>query len=469
MIHNVSKQEAVKSKSLFAISKEWFYVVPFLLIPFCAFPNVFLNKIQFQDLARIYFFALGTVCICTLRKDAVKKFKVTLFIALIFITCNWVSVALASLKFEINGIISSVKLTIDFFAFILIPLCGIQYTIDRISQKRLSQFYLIPVAIVILVSIIQLFLMFDIKNIISEYYSSFLYKYIEGSWGGLSQIKSNALMEFRVKSTFHEPAVLSTFFLLYVFPFVLCRYLNGYYSFGKIFDLLMIVLSFGCLIFSFSTTSYIIASINVLFIFSFSFRKRLTLKRLLFVLIICVGFIYIFVTYYETYYRIVNRVFLFKSNKDISSSTRIGSIAGALNLFKDNPLGVGFSNEKYIVYDYLPKWGMTSETSRERSNIQSHFFRYLADFGITWIIFSFAGLLIIYLKYRYKKRHLLKWQREAIFLWMTNFLLCFSFGFVEYLNQWFLLSATIIIGPIFKNNNNKDQVVIDKYQEKKVF
>ena len=90
-------------------------------------------------------------------------------------------------------------------------------------------------------------------------------------------------------------------------------------------------------------------------------------------MIICAGFVYVLVTYYETYYRIVNRVFLFKSNTDVSSSTRIGSIVGALNMFMDNPLGVGFTIEKHVVYDYLPKWGLTFETTRERSNIQSLF------------------------------------------------------------------------------------------------
>ena len=137
--------------------------------------------------------------------------------------------ALASLKFEINGIISSIKLAIELFAFILIPLCGIHYTINS-RAKRLFLFYMIPVVIVIIVSILQLFLILGIKNVFLEYYSSFLYKYIEGSWTGFSHIKSNALLEFRVKSTFHEPSILSTFFLMYVFPFLLCRYLNGYYS-----------------------------------------------------------------------------------------------------------------------------------------------------------------------------------------------------------------------------------------------
>jgi hypothetical protein len=320
---------------------------------------------------------------------------------------------------------------------------------------------MIPVAIVIIVSIIQIFLILGIKNVFLEYYSSFLYKYIEGSWTGFSHIKSNALLEFRVKSTFHEPSILSTFFLLYVFPFLLCRYLNGYYSFGRIGDFIVIMLSFGCLIFSFSTTSYIMATIDLIIVFSYFFRKKLTLKKLLFIMIICAGFVYFLVTYYETYYRIVNRVFLFKSNTDVSSSTRIGSIVGALNMFMDNPLGVGFNIEKHVVYDYLPNWGLTIETTRERSNIQSFIFRYLADFGIAWIIFCFAALIIIFISYQHKKKHLLKWQREAIFLWIINFVLCVTFGFIEYHSQWFLLSATIILGPIFKNYKNKQQLMVE--------
>ena len=460
-MYSISNDSSFQRKSFFSVSKDWLYIFPFLLIPFCAFPNVFLNKIQFMDLSKIYFFFLGMLCICTLRKDAVKKAKLIIFIALLFMTCNWISVALASLKFEINGIISSIKLAIELFAFILIPLCGIHYTINRVGLKRLFLFYMIPVAIVIIVSIIQIFLILGIKNVFLEYYSSFLYKYIEGSWTGFSHIKSNALLEFRVKSTFHEPSILSTFFLLYVFPFLLCRYLNGYYSFGRIGDFIVIMLSFGCLIFSFSTTSYIMATIDLIIVFSYFFRKKLTLKKLLFIMIICAGFVYFFVTYYETYYRIVNRVFLFKSNTDVSSSTRIGSIVGALNMFMDNPLGVGFNIEKHVVYDYLPNWGLTIETTRERSNIQSHFFRYLADFGIAWIIFCFAALIIIFISYQHKKKHLLKWQREAIFLWIINFVLCVTFGFIEYHSQWFLLSATIILGPIFKSYKNKQQLVVE--------
>lgn len=460
-MYSISQDSSFQRKSFYSVSKDWFYIFPFLLIPFCAFPNVLLNKIQFMDLSKIYFFFSGMLCICSLRKDAVKKTKLIIFIALLFMTCNWISVALASLKFEINGIISSIKLAIEFFAFILIPLCGIQYTMDRVSQKRLCLFFMIPVAIVIIVSIIQIFLILGIKNVISEYYSSFLYKYIEGSWTGFTQVRSNALLEFRVKSTFHEPSILSTFFLLYVFPFLLCRYFNGHYSFGRICDFIVILLSFGCLIFSFSTTSYIMATIDLIFVFSYFFRKRLTLKKLLFILIICAGFVYVLITYYETYYRIVNRALLFKSNTDVSSSTRIGSIIGAINMFVDNPLGVGFTIEKHIVYDYLPNWGITSETSRERTNIQSFFFRYLADFGIAWIIFCFAALIIIYLLYQHKKKHLHKWQREAILLWMINFMLCVTFGFIEYHNQWFLLSATIILSPIFKNYNNKQQLMVE--------
>ena len=460
-MYSNSQDSSFQRKSFFSLSKDWLYIFPFLLLPFCAFPNVFLNKIQFMDLSKIYFFFLGMLCICTLRKDAVKKTKIIIFIALLFMTCNWISVALASLKFEINGILSSIKLAVEFFAFILIPLCGIQYTVNRISQKRLFLFIMIPVVIVIIVSIIQILLILGIKNVISEYYSSFLYKYIEGSWTGIAQLKSNALMEFRVKGTFHEPSILSTFFLLYVFPFLLCRYLNGCYSLGRICDFIVILLSFGCLIFSFSTTSYIMVSIDLIIVFFIFFRKKLTLKKLLFILIVCAGFVYVLVSYYETYYRIVNRVFLFKSNTDVSSSTRIGSIVGAINMFMDNPLGVGFTIEKHVVYDYLPKWGLTFETTRERSNIQSLLFRYLADFGIAWIIFCFAALIIIFISYQHKKKHLLKWQREAIFLWIINFVLCVTFGFIEYHSQWFLLSATIILGPIFKSYKNKQQLVVE--------
>lgn len=460
-MYSNSQDSSFQRKSFFSLSKDWLYIFPFLLLPFCAFPNVFLNKIQFMDLSKIFFFFLGMLCICTLRKDAVKKTKIIIFIALLFMTCNWISVALASLKFEINGILSSIKLAVEFFAFILIPLCGIQYTVNRISQKRLFLFIMIPVVIVIIVSIIQILLILGIKNVISEYYSSFLYKYIEGSWTGIAQLKSNALMEFRVKGTFHEPSVLSTFFLLYVFPFLLCRYLNGCYSLGRICDFIVILLSFGCLIFSFSTTSYIMVSIDLIIVFFIFFRKKLTLKKLLFILIVCAGFVYVLVSYYETYYRIVNRVFLFKSNTDVSSSTRIGSIVGAINMFMDNPLGVGFTIEKHVVYDYLPKWGLTFETTRERSNIQSFIFRYLADFGIAWIIFCFAALIIIFISYQHKKKHLLKWQREAIFLWIINFVLCVTFGFIEYHSQWFLLSATIILGPIFKSYKNKQQLVVE--------
>lgn len=461
-MHSVLQEDTFQPKSFFSISKEWFYIFPFLVMPFCACANVFLNKIQFQDISRIYFFFLGTLSLFTLRRDAVKKLKVVLFLFLLFLTCNWVSVLFASLKFEINGILSSIKLTIEFFAFILIPLCGIQYVIEKISQERLYQFYLITVTIVIIVSIIQILLILGIKNVITDYYSSFLFKYLEGSWDGIAPVRSYVLSAFRVRGTFHEPSVLSTFFLLYVFPFILCRYLNGYYSFGKIYDFVLIVLSFGCLIFSFSTTSYIMASLDLLIIFLGSFKRRLTVKRLLLLLMICAGTVYVLVTYYETYHRIVNRVFLFKNNEDLSSSTRIGSIVGGYNLFSDNPLGVGFTVEKHLVYDYLPKWGITVETSRERSNIQSHFFRYLADFGIAWIIFCIAALIKIYLSYRHKRKYLLKWQREAIFLWIINFLFCFIFGFIEYHCQWFLLSSTIIIGPIFKNYKNQKQILVKK-------
>jgi hypothetical protein len=468
-MYRISRNDIVQRKSFFNVSKEWFYILPFLLMPLCAFPNGFLNKIQFADLARIYFFCLGTICLFTLRQDAVKNFKVFSFIFLFFSTSNLIGVALASLKFEINGIISTIKLAVELFGFMLIPLCGIQYVINRISRKRLYKFYIYTISIVILVCIIQIFLILGIQNVISDFYSSFLYKYIEGSWNGSSPIKSAVLIDFRIKGTFHEPSVLSTFFLLYVFPFILCRYLNGYYSIGKLYDFVVTVLSFVCLIFSFSTTSYIMASIDLIIIFYYSIRKRLTLKKIFLILMIFIGTIYVLVTYYETYYRIVNRVFLFKSNEDQSSSTRIGSIVGGINLFIENPLGVGFTVEKHIVYDYLPKWGITKETSREKSNIQSHFFRYLADFGIAWIVFCFAALIKIILLYCHNKNFLLKWEREAIFLWMTNFLLCVTFGFIEYHNQWFLLSAIVILGPIFKNKKNKKQLVIETYQEKKEF
>lgn len=466
-MHNISQEDTFQHKSFFSVSKEWFNIFPFLLMPFCAFANVFLNKIQFQDLSRIYFFFLGTLCICTLRKDAVKKTKLIIYITLLFMTCNWVSVALASLKFEIDGIISSIKLAIDFFAFILIPLCGIQYIIDRINQKRLNQFYLVPVVIVIAVSIIQVFLMFGVKSAFIDYYSGFLYKYIEGSWDGVFLSCSNAISEFRVKSTFHEPSVFSSFFTLYLFPFIFCRYINGQYSFGKYADFIIIIVSIGCLLFSFSTTSYIMFTIDLMIIFYFAFRKRLTIKRFILIVLIIVGTVYTMVTYYDTYYRIVNRVFLFKSNKDLSSSTRIGSMVGAFNLFMDNPLGVGFSNEKYVVYDYLPQWGLTIEAKRERSNIQSHFLRNFASFGLPWICFCTAGLLCVLISYQKNKKYLHRWQREALFLWILNFTFNFIFGVVEYHSQWFLFSAVIIIGPIFKNYGKKATLDVEKYIGKK--
>lgn len=394
---------------------------------------------------------MGILSLSTLRKDAVNKLKNVLFIALLFLTSNWLSVSIASLKFEINGIISSVKLSLMIFVFILVPLCGIQFVISRVSEKNFNKFYMFSVVIVVAVCIVQIMLIFGIKNIISDYYSSTLFKYLEGSWSGTTLVKSNALTEFRIKGTFYEPAVLSTFFTMYVFPYILCRYINGQYLLGKVYDFIIILLSFGCLIFSFSTTSYILATIDLIIIFYFSFRNKLTIKRIILIAILITVSVNVVTTYYETYYRIVNRVLLFKSNKDISSSTRIGSIAGAINLFKDNPLGVGFANEKYIVYDYTPKWGMTKEVTRERSNIQSTYFRYLADFGIPWIILSVAGILNVFLSYHHKKKYLFKWQREAILLWVSNFLINSTFGFVEYHSQWFLLSAVTVLGPIYKN------------------
>jgi len=75
--------------------------------------------------------------------------------------------------------------------------------------------------------------------------------------------------------------------------------------------------------------------------------------------------------------------------------------------------------------------------------------------------FLFAALIIIYISYQHKKKYLQEWQREAILLWMINFILCFTFGFIEYHSQWFLLSATIILGPIFKNYKNKQQLMVE--------
>jgi O-antigen ligase len=466
MYTNFQKKE-FNYHSPFTVSKEWFYILPFFLLPFCAFPNVLLNKLQFQDLSRIYFFFFGVLSLLVFRKDAVKKFKITLVIAFVFLTCNWISNIVASFKFDINGIVSSIKLAVDFFAFILIPLCGIQYTIDKISPRRFNQFYLIPVAIVIVISLIQILLMFGMKNGITDYYTSGIFKYIEGSWDGVPITLSNALREFRVKSTFHEPSVLASFLLLYTFPFMLCRYLNGVYSFNRIVDFLFLTLPFGCLLFSFSTTSYIVASIDLVIILFLSLQNKLSIKHFIVILLIIAGSIYLIVSYYETYSRIVSRVFMYKT--DTSSSTRIGSIVGAIHLFEDNPLGVGYTNEKYLVYDYLPDWGRTVEATRERSNVQSFYLRILGGLGIPWVIFCFGVLISIWLAYRRNKNYLLQWQKDALLLWIINLLICISFGAIEYHNQWFLLSALIMVGPVFKNYRNKEYLKFTQIcQQKKV-
>ena len=391
-----------------------------------------------------------------------------MIIAFIFQTSNALSIVFASFKFEINGIVSSIKLSVDFFFFILIPLCGIQYTINKNESATFkSLLFDSCCAIVIVVSLVQVLLMFGIRNVITDYYSAEIFKYLEGSWDGIPSIISNALLEFRIKSTFHEPSVLATFLLLYTFPFMLCRYLNGVYSFNKIIDTLFIILPFGCLLFSFSTTSYIVASIDLLIVFFISLSKKISIKHFLVIALIIAGIIYFVATYYQTYSKIVNRIFMYKNDK--SSSTRIGSIVGAINLFNDNPLGVGYTNEKYVLYNYLPYWGITNETTQDRSNIQSSFLRFLSDFGISWIVFCIAGLITIWLSYRKKKKYLLRWQKESLFLWLFNFLLSASFGTIEYHCQWFLFSALIIIGPIFKNFNiNPSLVILQTNQPKKV-
>lgn len=425
----------------------WMWFIPFILLPFCAFPNSILNKLQIQDLARPIFLAVGMLYALTASPKAIKQLKIGILILLFLFAINWISLFLTSMDFSVSAFASSFRLIFFVSILIVLPTMGILYMLQTARESLIIRYYMIPILIVVFISIIQILTLLNVDFLFTQIYRNTAFAFIEGSWTGNSRAVTNILKEGRLLASFHEPSVLATFILLYALPFQLSRFINSQYFTTRSIDFLLIILSVLPLVFSFSTTSYMIFSLDFLFFLILYMKRTSSIMRYVVLVLIAAATVWLISVHIEDYIRIVSRAFM---TNNVSSATRFGSISGAMSMFLDNPLGVGYSNERIILFHYLPSWGKTVETSPAYSEVQSTFFRYLADFGIFWLLI-FSAILYQFTRFfwaRYKGLSL--WQRDALFVWSVNFCVAVFFGFIEFANQWFLISCIFFVRPLFQ-------------------
>ena len=422
-------------------------VLPFFLVPFCAFPVPILGTLMLQDLGRIIFIPLGLLYILNVNVSTVSRVQKFVLIALYFLFFNLIALYFSGTYYNSNPVIISLKFIVWYTVLLAIPLLGVMSFQERVPQNVFKKIYLIQLFIVFFVTCFQIPTLLRIDNFITNLYTEHLFRFIEGTWSSIPRLESNSITEFRNLGTFSEPSVLSSFILIYCFPYQISSFVNGEYVFSKYRDLLAIVGSMITLVFSISSIAFAMLSINLVLFVLLIIKKNFSLEKILYLLIFVVPIVYAVFEFNDIYVKFISRIF--RAN-NVSSQTRYGSIIAAIKLFYYNPFGVGFSREKELLYSYIPTWGRTIETFYQKSYVQSTFLKYLSMFGLSWMFFCVYGV-VNFIKKFYSSRVITIREREQILIWVFNFSLLMTLHFLEFTLVFFLVSAVFTFSPLFRS------------------
>lgn len=426
-----------------------------LLLPFCAIPSLTLAPFQYNDLGKIGFSLLGVAWLLSGSIPS-KKYLRNSFLVVLYLgfanSLACIFLEISSKTPNISVLHSTLKLTFWLSFSIFLPAAGILSCFRLKSQSFILRAASMSIIPLLFISACQLLLLLKIKGPIQDSYSRVWFKYLEGTWGGnlsLPRIHSSVLDNFRIAGTFEEPSLFAQYCLFFCIPLIAPRILYREVLLSKWIDRIILLIIMLFFIFTFSTTGYLIAMADVaLILFGFGLSGGVPIyKKIVIPGIIACLFSLLIYSNFDRFVEISARAFITGNQ---SSNSRLGSMIGGLNLLKDFPMGVGFSNETRILYEYLPHWGRTVETSHSYSVLHSAFLRLISQTGLLGaILFCLLGAFAIISIFR--SRHLTISQSMAVRLWSLNFIAASIYTDIQFGSAWFVFSCILVFFPVYSS------------------
>ncbi|MFL9799095.1 O-antigen ligase family protein [Vibrio cyclitrophicus] len=388
-----------------------FIVFLALLLPFVAsnVPSVIssVHQLQLFDVSRL----LLVVVFLLAPSSVFKKFLLfkKLILILFFLSFAEFFAILLNQGHNSNSLLKVFNLPFSLLYYIFLPYVTLDYLFCRICEEKRNiigrNVLHTSNLIVIFVCILQLNSLFDVISPVSAIYNNFLFYFFEGRWGGwgnfsstnisseilyLSNITTSPIVLNikRLSGTFQEPASLAIYCSLALLPLLFSFIESGKWHPYR-FYMFSLFLAPVLIFFTVSSTGFLVLFVDItILIFFLSFKKNKA--KLIFLYFLFGAIIIILMPYiYEKLYVFEKLITV----GDDSSSTRYGSIFAAVNLFLDNPFGVGYGNHTALLPDYIPDWGLTIENTKSSVALHSLIMRVVVDFGVIGI-----GVLIYILR-----------------------------------------------------------------------
>jgi hypothetical protein len=352
--------------------------------------------------------------------------------------------------------------------FVMIFLVFLYSVMSFNSIRKLKIFIrltLIAFFVMELYGYLQIYTLFFKNNFLYDFYL-YVESFLDKGWGGKNiELFGGIPMSiflFRINLLTPEPSSAAYYILTYCYPFILASVISDYSIFKKKFfikiETFLFILSIPLIIFTFSTSGYVVfilllALTFILSLFDGKNKFRHKLKIIFFFLILIFLLFLLFIDNYDYIIQIFDKLY---NTSNGSTHTRLFGIIGGLFIFLNYPFGIGFANLRYVFYDYLPK-PLNSEQLLEYSTGQafqpkSLFIIYLDSFGL-------IGLLIaIYFFYKIYKnlRNIKNISKFSLYVFYSFIIFLFSFLLESFNNSSFsILWMWVLIGFFISASNKR--------------
>ena len=298
-------------------------------------------------------------------------------------------------------------------------------------------------------------------------------QYINFGWLGLNEgwnkIPQIYKIGGRVILTTQEPSIAGYLLTTLYYPFILSSIVTNcsIYRrkiFGKSVEFVLFAFSLPVVLFTFSTSTYVVSLILFLFMGAL-YCKKISFKKIIklfycfflfFLIVFCVLYKNLPQGYINSIMSAFTKIFM-KGQGAGSVQTRYGFMYAGIMEFLHYPFwGVGVGNSKYVFAQFIPSWAYNSEVihylSIGKALGPKGFWSWLL--GETGIIGTLAFILFLYslvknYKYLSKVDYIFKskkviYFKHAFFIFLIVFFLQgFNASVLFLLWQWFLFGFFI--------------------------
>ena len=327
------------------------------------------------------------------------------------------------------------------------------------SIKKLKIFISLTLVVFFVMELygyLQIYTLFFKNNFLYDFYL-FVESFLDKGWGGKNiELFGNIPMStilFRINLLTPEPSEAGHYILTYCYPFILASFISNYSVFKRKFfikiETLLLILSIPLIIFTFSTSAYVVFMFLLAFTFILSLfnsknKFRYKSKMIFFSLVLIFLLFLVFINSYDYIIPIFDKL---SNTSNGSTHTRLYGVIAGLLIFLHYPLGIGLGNIRYIFYDYLPKplnyEQMIAYTTGQAFQPKSLFILYLDFFGLVGILIA---IYFFYKVYKNIKKNQKESKFSAYIYW--SFILFFISFLLESFNSstFTLLWFWVLIG-----------------------